>query len=80
MVIEWREMEHEEVVAVVEIYVRDQQALKKCRLYTFWSIQGMRVQVMFLQTLINYWDSKTDAVNLDGKPLRFEVDDIYFIT
>jgi len=40
----------------------------------------MRAQVRLLQILINYWDLKTEAFNLDGKPLRIEVDDIYFIT
>lgn len=30
--------------------------------------------------LVNYWDPETKAFNLDGKPLRIEVDDIYFIT
>jgi hypothetical protein len=30
--------------------------------------------------LINYWDLETEAFNLDGKLLRIEVDDIYFIT
>jgi hypothetical protein len=36
--------------------------------------------VRLLQILINYWDPKTEAFNLDGKPLRIEMDDIYFIT
>jgi hypothetical protein len=30
--------------------------------------------------LVNYWDPETEAFNLDGKPLRIEVDEIYFIT
>jgi hypothetical protein len=29
--------------------------------------------------LVNYWDPKTESFNLNGKPLRIEVDDIYFI-
>jgi hypothetical protein len=40
----------------------------------------MRAQVRLLQLLINYWDPETKAFNIDGKPLRIEVDDIYFIT
>jgi hypothetical protein len=36
----------------------------------------MRDQVRLLQTMINYWDPETKAFNLDGKPLRIEVDDI----
>jgi hypothetical protein len=40
----------------------------------------MRAQVRLLQLLVNFWDPETEVFNLDGKPLRFEVDDIYFIT
>jgi hypothetical protein len=40
----------------------------------------MRDQVRLLQILINYWDMETKAFNIDGKPLRIKVDDIYFIT
>jgi hypothetical protein len=80
MVIEWREREHEEVDVVVERDVRAQQDLQRCGIYKFWAIKGMRAQVRLLQTLINYWDPETEAFNLDGKPLRIEVDDIYFIT
>jgi hypothetical protein len=40
----------------------------------------MRAQVRLLQLLVNYWDPETESFNLDGKPLRIEVDDIYFIT
>jgi hypothetical protein len=44
------------------------------------AINGMRAQVRLLQTLIKYWNLETEAFNLDGKPLRIEVDNIYFIT
>jgi hypothetical protein len=30
--------------------------------------------------LVNYWDTKIEAFNLDGKPLRIKVENIYFIT
>ena len=40
----------------------------------------MREQTKLLQTLIDYWDLEAKAFNLDGKPLKIEVDDIYFIT
>jgi hypothetical protein len=30
--------------------------------------------------LVNFWDPDTEAFNIDGKPLRIEVEDIYFIT
>jgi hypothetical protein len=48
MVLEWREREHEEVDVVVERDSRDQMALKICGLYKFWSLKGMRDQVIFL--------------------------------
>jgi len=51
-----REREYEEVDDTVERDVRAQKALKRCGLYKFWVIKGMRAQVRFLQTLINYWD------------------------
>jgi hypothetical protein len=35
--------------------------------------------VRLVQILINYWDLEIEAFNIDGKPLRIVVDDIYFI-
>jgi hypothetical protein len=80
MVIEWREREHEDVDASVEGDMRSQKALQRCGIYNFWAIKGMRAQAKLLQTLINYWDQEVEAFNLDGKQLRIEVEDIYFIT
>jgi len=80
MVLEWREREHEEVDATMERDAGAQLALKICGLYKFWALKEMRAQVRLLQMLVNYWDPETKAFNLDGKPLRIEVDDIYFIT
>jgi hypothetical protein len=80
MVIEWREREHEDVDAAVEGDMRAQKALQICGIYKFWAIKGMRAQAKLLQTLINYWDPEAEAFNIDGKQLRIEVDDIYFIT
>jgi hypothetical protein len=39
----------------------------------------MRAQVRLLQMLVNFCDLYTEAFNLDGKPLRIQVEDIYFI-
>jgi hypothetical protein len=80
MVLECREREHEEVGATMEIDVGGQLSLKICDLYNFWALKRMRTQVRFLQMLINLWDLNTEAFNLDGKPLKIEVEDIYFIT
>jgi hypothetical protein len=79
MVLEWRERDHEKVDAALEIYAGAQLALKRCGIYKFWALKGMRAQVRLLQMLVNYWDMETEAFNLNGKPLRIEVDDICFI-
>jgi hypothetical protein len=54
-------------------------ALKICRLYNFLALKGMRAQVILLQMLVDYWDLDSESFNLDGKPLRIEVEDIYFL-
>jgi hypothetical protein len=36
--------------------------------------------VRLLQFLVDYWDPDSESFNLDGKPLRIEVEDIYFLT
>jgi hypothetical protein len=52
MVLEWREREHEEVDATVDQYPGDQMALKKCGLYKFWALKGLRAQVKLLGMLV----------------------------
>jgi hypothetical protein len=79
MVLEWREREHEEVDAAMERDPRVQMALRRCGLYKFWTLKGMRAQVRLLQMLVNHWDPDTKAFNLDGQPFRIEVEDIYFL-
>jgi hypothetical protein len=80
MVLEWREREHEEVDVAVERDLGAQMELRRCGIYKFWALKGMRAQVRLLQMLVNYWDPDTETFNLDGKPLRIEVEDIYFLT
>jgi hypothetical protein len=80
MVLEWREREHEEVDVVVDRDLGAQMALKRCGLYKFWVLKGMRAQVRLLEMLVGYWDPESESFNLDGKPLRIEVEDIYFLT
>ena len=55
-------------------------ALKICGIYKFWALKGMRDQVRLLQLCVNYWDSDSEMFNLDGQPLRIEVEDIYLFT
>jgi hypothetical protein len=76
MVLEWREREHEEVDVAVDRDPGAQMALKRCGLYKFWALKGMRAQVRLLEMLVGYWDPDSESFNLDGKPLRIEVEDI----
>jgi hypothetical protein len=55
-------------------------ALKQCGFYKFWVPKGMRAQVRLLEMLVGYWDPDSERFNLNGKPLRIEVEDIYFLT
>jgi hypothetical protein len=80
MVLEWREREHEEVDAAVDRDPVAQAALKRCGLYKFWALKGMRAQVRLLEMLVGYWDPDSESFILDGQPLRIEVEDIYFLT
>jgi hypothetical protein len=48
MVLEWREREHEEVDVAVDRDPGAQMALKRCGLYKFWALKGMRDQVRLL--------------------------------
>jgi hypothetical protein len=48
MVLEWRERENEEVYVVVERDAGAQLALKRCGLYKFWDIKGMRDRLSLL--------------------------------
>jgi hypothetical protein len=52
MVLEWREREHEEVDVVVERYLEAQMVLKRCGLYKFWALKGMKSQVRLLEMLV----------------------------
>jgi hypothetical protein len=80
MVLEWRERDHEEVDVTMERDPGAQMALRICGIYKFWALKVMRAQVRLLQMLVNYWDHGTEAFNLNGKPLRIEFKDIYFVT
>ena len=76
MVLEWREREHEEVNVVVDRDLGAQMALKRCGLYKFLVLEGMRALVRMLEMLVGYWDLDIESFNLDGKPLRIEVEEI----
>jgi hypothetical protein len=80
MVLEWRERENEQVNVVVDQDPRAQMPLNRCGLYKFWAFKGMRAQGRLLEMLVGYWDPESESFNLNGKPLRIEVEDIYFLT
>ena len=54
--------------------------LKRCGLYKFCALKGMRAQVRFLEMLVGYWDPESESFNIDGQPLRIEVEGIYSFT
>ena len=80
MVLEWRERKHGEVEEVVMADVMAQQALRRCRLYKFWCLGGLRAKLGLLQMLVDYWDPDSESFRIDGMSLTIEVEDIYFIT
>ena len=53
-----------------------QEYLKRCGLYKFWALKGMRAQVRLLEMLVGYWDPDSERFILDGKPLKIEVEEI----
>ena len=79
IVLEWRECEDEDVDRVVLGDINAQQALRRCGLYKFWNLGGLRAQPRLIQMFVDYWDTYTKAFMLDGMPLRLEVYDISFI-
>ena len=54
MVLKWREREHEEVDVAMDRDPGAQMALKRCGLYKFLALKGMRAQVMLLEMLVGY--------------------------
>ena len=79
MVIQWREIQHEDVDRYLHGDLVSQQALKMRGLYKFWNIGSMMAKPRLLQMLINYWYPDTKAFVLYGMPLNIKVEDIYFI-
>ena len=80
MVLEWREREHGDVEEAVRVDRMAQEALRRCGLYKFWCLGGLRAKPGLLQMLVDYWDPDSESFWLDGMSLTIEVEDIYFIT
>jgi hypothetical protein len=51
-------------------------ALRECRLLNFFRCHNLRSQLQFLQMLIKYCDLDYDALMLENKILKLEVEDI----
>ena len=80
MVLEWREREHGDVEEAVRADRMAQEALRRCGLYNFWCLGGLRAKPILLEMLVNYWDPDSKSFRIDGMSLTIEVEDIYFIT
>lgn len=80
MVLEWCEREHEELDNEVVENEKTLESLQLCGFKIFFELNGMWLQHWMLELLVIYWDLISDAFLVDVKPLRIEVDDIYFLT
>jgi hypothetical protein len=49
---------------------------------TGWFLNGERenMRSSMIKMLVGYWEPESESLNIDGKPLRIEVEDIYFLT
>ena len=80
MVLEWRELEHEDM---------DQESLQDAPivnvlhssgLLKFFCTSPMRANVCLLEFMINYWDHDLGMFELQGESLEITSEDIYFIS
>ena len=55
-ILDWREIEHEDVDSAALNHQPTIDALRACGLYKYWVIPGMRVQVPFLEWLVARWN------------------------
>ena len=52
MVLEWREREHGDIEEAVRADRMAQEALRRCGLYKFWCLGGLRAKPALLQMLV----------------------------
>ena len=62
MVLEWRELEHEDIGRDVQADLLAQQALRACGLYKFWCLGSLREKPRVLQILVEYWDPDSEKL------------------
>ena len=61
MVLEWREREHDDVEEALRANRMAQEALRRCGLYNFWCLGGLRAKIGLLQMLVDYWDPDLES-------------------
>ena len=69
MVLEWREMEYEEMDQYSLQSSPTMHALQQSGLLKFFCTSPMRSNVRLLEFLINYWDHDLGAFDLQGEIL-----------
>ena len=54
-------------------------ALRQCGLLKFFSIQGMRAQLILLECLFHMWDVNEQEFRVGVHTLIIDIEDIYFL-
>ena len=79
MVLEWREIEHENMDQDALRSAPIVQALRQSGLLKFFCTSPMRSNVRLLEFFINYWDHDLGAFDLQGEIMEIALEDIYLI-
>ena len=80
MVIEWKELEHDEEDELAMENERCIEALKDCGLKKFFLTPCLRAQLELLQYLISIWDENQENFIIRDQELEIDVSDVYFKT
>ena len=80
MVLEWREMEHEEDNSIARNHPPTISALRNCGLLKYFCIPGMRAQIRLLEYLVHMWDPDQHVFHVGVHTLSLDIEDIYFLT
>ena len=78
--VDWKEREHEDVDTQAMNDPNFMEALRACRLLTFFLTPGMRAQPELLRYLISLWDINTEIFVIGNQEPELETLDIYFIS
>jgi hypothetical protein len=80
MVLEWREMEHEEDNAITKNNPPTIAALRNCGLLKYFHIPSMRAQIRLLEYLVYMLDPDQQVFHVGVHTLSLDIEDIYFLT